>query len=496
MSDFAPLNETYSVETIKHRSVRGGAATLVAQVFRFVLQLGSQIILARLLDPAQFGLIAMAAPVLGFVQTVNDLGLGQAVVQHSEISRPQISALFWLSCALSLCLTLVVILSAPLFAWLYGEPEITPIIRLLGTMIMVAGLAIIPQAILNRRMLFVQLAFIDTACVVVGTAVGVAAAVTGFGYWSLVIAQIATSATTLVLTWAFAGWWPSRPARAVGVGRLLNFGSYLTGANLATYFSVSTDNVLVGAIAGKVALGLYDRSYRLVVPTLGQLMAPISRVAVPMLSRLQNSGDQFARAYVHMLQLTLLVATPGLLVNVFLAKSIIVVFFGETWKTAAPIFAWICLGGFASSTYASTAWLFTSQGRTREQMQVNVAASLINVASFVIGVRWGAVGVASVSAVSFVFIQTPLLVWSATREGAVSAALLVRAIVPFFIAGIASAIALCLLTQVGGSASLATIVVNEIVAYAVFAVALACLPAGMTFIRGTWNLRTSLRRSL
>jgi PST family polysaccharide transporter len=129
-------------------------------------------------------------------------------------------------------------------------------------------------------------------------------------------------------------------------------------------------------------------------------------------------------------------------------------------------------------------------------MQVNVAASLINVASFVIGVRWGAVGVASVSAVSFVFIQTPLLVWSATREGAVSAALLVRAIVPFFIAGIASAIALCLLTQLGGSASLATIVVNEIVAYAVFAVALACLPAGLTFIRGTWNLRTSLRRSL
>ena len=139
---------------------------------------------------------------------------------------------------------------------------------------------------------FIPLAIIDTSSVLAGLIIGVLAAWHGAGYWSLVLAQTGSSAATVMLVWAFTSWRPARPAYEPGVRPLLRFGANLMGSNLATYFSMSADNMLVGAVNGDVALGLYDRSYNLVVKPLTQLMAPVSRVAVPTLSRLAGSPER------------------------------------------------------------------------------------------------------------------------------------------------------------------------------------------------------------
>ena len=158
---------------LKRRSVRGAAITFTAQGARFVLQFGSQIVLARMLLPRDFGLVAMIGPIISFVQIFNELGLTQATVQRAEITHDEISALFWVNTAISLALTLVLCAASPLVALFYGDARLTPITLCLACLLLLGGLAAQQIALMNRAMRFVPLAAIDIACLAVAVAVGI-----------------------------------------------------------------------------------------------------------------------------------------------------------------------------------------------------------------------------------------------------------------------------------------------------------------------------------
>jgi PST family polysaccharide transporter len=145
----------------------GAAATFMAQMVKFAVQLGSRVALARMLDPRDFGLIAMVAPMLGFVQVLNDLGFAQAVVQRSEVTLKQISALFWINALSGLSLSLLTAALAPLIAFFYGEPRTLAITIVMGSLIFLGSLAMLPAALLNRQLRFIPLAIVDAGCVLV-----------------------------------------------------------------------------------------------------------------------------------------------------------------------------------------------------------------------------------------------------------------------------------------------------------------------------------------
>ena len=157
---------------LKQRSVRGAAATFIGQGTRFFLQLLSQVLLARLLLPAEFGLVAMIGPVLSFVGIFNELGLSQATVQRPSITHQELSNLFWINVAVSSALALLMCGAAPLIALFYNEPRLTAITMWLATMLVVGGLSAQQLALMNRHMRFGQLATIDVACTFMAVAVG------------------------------------------------------------------------------------------------------------------------------------------------------------------------------------------------------------------------------------------------------------------------------------------------------------------------------------
>ena len=476
-----PLDVTFHHSTIKRRSLNGAAVTLVAQSLKFAFQFGSILVLARLLDPAQFGLVALTAPLLGFLKTFNDLGLGQAIVQRPDLTRPQLSALFWINLCIGAALTAITALIAPLAGWLYSEPRMVGIILALAPLLTIYAVAVAPAALLNRQMRFNALAIVEIGSVAAAAVTGLLSAWLGCGFWSLVYMQIANSGMWLLLCWALAGWRPSWPARVGGIGALLRFGSNITGSNLATYFATSADNILVGLVNGKVALGLYDRSYSLVVQPLSQIMAPVGRIAVPMLSRLVATPDHYRRAYLLMLQVGMLISIPGLLVNIFEAEPLIRLLLGPDWSQAAPVFSWICVGGLATAFNSSAFWLFTSQDRTRELASFAAINAALSVASFAIGVVWGIVGVAVCSATCFALIQTPLIIWAATRTGAVSLRTVARVGLAFGAAATASTLVLDTLQL--GQFGVVGLAASVALSYSAFVAALFCLPDGRRFLR-------------
>ncbi len=463
---------------MKRRTVSGAGITALAQAVKFVLQMGTQVVLARMLDPAQFGLVAMVAPVLGLALAIADSGLGQAIVQRPDLTHRQVTAMFWINLAVGSALMLLAMAAAPLVSLLYGEPRTAWVTLASAGLILLSSLSLLPQALLNRQMRFGALAGIEVACMVAGLASGITAAWLGAGFWALVVMQAVNATLTAALAWAACGWLPGPPRREPGAGALLRFGANIMGANLASYLNMSAAQVIIGVANGKVALGLYDRSYNLVVRPLFQLMMPFSRVTVPLLARLQDTPERYRRAYLLMLQVTHVACVPGLIAVVVAAGPLIALLLGPKWAAMVPVFAWIGFGGTAAALSGSTYWLFTSQARAQEQMRFGVATALLNVASIAIGAPWGAVGVACATALSFVFVQTPMVVWAATRRGPVGLAMLWRGLAPLLGAALVAAAATMAALHWAGPRPLLQVVAAFVVAYGSFLLSLVAQPAG------------------
>lgn len=403
---------------LKGRSVRGGAITITAQAAKFVLRMGSTVVLARLLAPEDYGLIGMATVIIGFVELFKDLGLSAATVQKAEINHKQVSTLFWINVALSCLVGLVVAALAPAIAWFYNEPRLTGITLALSSSFFFGGLTVQHQALLQRQMQFAALAKIDIISMIVSLITAVVAAWYGMGYWALVLMQIAMAITNAILVWIACSWRPGKPLKSSGVRSMLAFGGNLTGFNFVNYFSRNLDNVLIGRYWGSQELGLYAKAYQLVLLPIQQVNSPVNRVALPALSSLQAEPEKYCRYYYKAM---LLISTLGMPMVGFLfasADKVILVVLGEQWLGAVPIFKFLMPAAFNATIGIGLGWAYQSLGMVDRQLRWGIVSSTINVILFAIGVRWGAIGVAAayglsrpiflVAAFAYCFIGTPL----------------------------------------------------------------------------------------
>lgn len=481
--------------TLKRRSVRGAAATMVSQSIRFLLQFGPQIVLARLLLPGDVGLVALVGPLLGFVAIFTELGLTQATVQRAHVTQAELSALFWISTLLGTVLAGLMCAAAPFAATFYHEPRLTPIAMSLAGLLVLAGMAAQPLAVMTRDMRFVPLAAIDIGCALASAVTGIGAALYGLGYWSLVLMQAANGIAILVLAWVLSGWRPSFPRWTPGVLALLRFGGHMTAFNLVTFLGANLDSILIGRISGNVALGLYDRSYKLVAAPIWTISIPVARVAVSLLSRVQATPSRYRHAYLQLLQALLLVTLPAVAFTAVAADTLVPFLLGPAWTEAAPTVAWLAVAtGFAPLSISSS-WLFTSQGRGREQTIYAGLRTALSIAALLCGLPFGVTGVAQSYAL-FGLVVHGLPLWGAARRGPVSPADVVQACVPLAVAALAAGAAVDVTKQLlhaSGIPAWGLLGLGGAVSYAAFGAALMTMPGGARLLRGAWALRSSMR---
>ena len=402
---------------LKGRSVRGGAVTMAAQGMRFFLQMGSTVVLARLLTPQEFGLIAMVTAVTGFVVMFKDMGLSMATVQKDEINHGQISTLFWINVALSIGVMLVVAALAPVIAWFYDEPRLTWITLALAGAFIFGGLTIQHQALLRRNMHFGRLALIQIISMLVGIVAAIIAAWYGAGYWALVIMQLATAVTSAIAVWVACGWRPGRPVRRSGVREMLAFGGNLTGFNFLNYFARNADNLLIGKFWGSGSLGLYSRAYGLLMLPIRQINAPLAAVAIPTLSRLQDDSERYRRYYLKTISLIAFITMPAVMFMIVMSEEIIRIVLGSQWMGAIPIFSFLGIAALAQPIANANGWLLATQGRVNELLRWGFIGGTMAVMSIVAGLPWGGTGVAACYALSGLLIRTPLSFWYVCRKG-------------------------------------------------------------------------------
>ncbi|MHC4549497.1 MAG: lipopolysaccharide biosynthesis protein [Planctomycetota bacterium] len=466
------------VADLKNRSVRGSVASMGTQGVKLVLQMGSTMVLARLLTPDDYGIFGMAIVVTGFLALFNDLGLSMATIQRREITHGQVTALFWVNAALGFVIMLAALAAAPVTAWFFGEPGLKGVVAALAVAFLCGGLAVQHQALLRRQMRYGRIALLEVTALVVGVAVGIGCAWRGMGYWSLVAMHLAVTATSLVGAWTLCRWVPGRPRRAENVNALLGFGANLFGFNLVNYFSRSADSLLLGWRWGAQPLGFYANARRLMQLPLTQLNAPMTQVAIPALSRVADQAARYRAAYLRFVDKILLLALPGIAFLIATSDWLVAVLLGPQWGESAHLLAILGVGALLEPLGSTTGWLLISQGRTREMLRLALVDAPLRFGLVAAALPWGASGVAVAVAVR-TFVYFPLLCLVVGRKGPVRARDICKpAVAPALAAAGVLAALLAFRTWVVFSAPLAALAASLAVAMAVALTILVALPAG------------------
>ena len=416
-------------------AARGGAIAFGGQISRMVLQLLGTAIMSRLLAPEDFGLIAMAVTITGFVGLFTDMGLSVATIQRSEVSQPLVSTLLFVNVGVGLILMLLATAAAPLAALLYNDPRVTLIVIGMAVSIPLAAAAAQHNALLARSMRWLPLQLIAFTSQAVGLTVGVVLAwKAGAGVWALVAQIVTASLVTLILTWIVCDWRPSRVSNWRVARDELGFGANVTGFSLLNFLHRQFDNVLIGWRWGAVELGFYARAYNLLTLPIGLINGSLSSSAIPILSRCKDDPERWNAAYLRLATVTAFLGC-GLCAALFvIAEPLVDIVLGPGWAEVSVIFRVLAISSIFGTASNSCGWVFVSLGRTRQYFYWSLFGCPLYALSFVIGLPWKAQGVAIGYAIC-AFALTPLYFLYATRQTTMRLRTVAVWIIPVLVCG-------------------------------------------------------------
>ncbi|QXU53015.1 lipopolysaccharide biosynthesis protein [Rhodococcus sp. LW-XY12] len=410
-------------------AAKGGAITLGIQAVRIVINLSTIIILARMLAPEDFGLVAMVVAIVGIAEIIRDFGLSNAALQAANLSQAQKTNLFWINTSLGAFCSVTICLAASTIAALYGDARLEQIAYALSGIFLLNGMTTQFRVEINRRLEFAKLGATDLIPQVMALMIAIVVAQLGGTYWAIVAQQLTISLTALLVSIFYARWMPGCPSLRTGnVRDLVAFGLNLSGTQVLAYFARNADSFLIGRFIGPTALGLYDRAFQLLMAPINQINAPLTRVAVPILARVRESPEKL-RQYLQYAQLVSGYVTASLFLFVAgLSEALILLLFGEKWLPAAGILSILALGGVFRSLMQVTYWIFLSTGNARAQFRLDTIAQPLIVVSLVIGVSFGLTGVAVAHSIAYAIYWSAGLWWAGHVTGLRTKLLLINAL--------------------------------------------------------------------
>jgi polysaccharide transporter, PST family len=392
-------------------AARGVAITGAGQGAKMLIQVGGTVVLARLLAPEDYGLMAMIAVAVGLADVLRDFGLSGAAIQARSFLPSQRDNLFWLNVAIGgSCALAFAALSQPIAAF-YDEPRLAPIALTWSVIFLFSGIGAQFSASMSRSLKFGRLAILEVGSQTVGLTVGVSLALSGAGVWALVFQQLAQGLTFVVLGVALSGWLPGWWHRDADIKPFLRFGGSLFATQLLTYASKNVDSMLIGLRSGPVALGLYDRAFQLLMWPLMQMNAPATKVALPVLSRLQDDRERF---YDFLLRAQQILVTAVVLALAFIsaqADSLIPLVLGEQWRESVPIFRILAVAGAFQALDYATYWIFLSKGLMGSNLRWALISRPAVICGLLLGSIWGVNGVAWAYSIGLMILWPGGLLW-------------------------------------------------------------------------------------
>ncbi|MEO8598334.1 MAG: lipopolysaccharide biosynthesis protein [bacterium] len=401
----------------------------LSQGARVVSQLVSMTVLARLLAPEAYGLMALAAIVTNLAYLFRDMGTAAAVIQAKEVSPVMASTVHWTNVGLGLLIGVLIATTAPLMASVFHEAGLANVLYLLAFVFPMTGLSVLHQALLERESKFSIVASAEIVAALTGLAVALMLAWRGAGVLSLVfqiIAATLVSTTIIVLRSTFR---PGMHWSVQAFKSIARFSGNLSLFNIVLYFSRNSDSMVIGRILGTAVLGVYSMAYRVMLFPLQNMTFVVSRVLYPIMSRKQDDVADVARLYLKAVGFIAFLTAP-LMAGLFaLREPFVNLLLGEKWHASAVILAWLAPVGFIQSLVSTTGTVLMSRGSTGLMLRLGLLGAVLQVGAFVVGARWGIEGVAAAYLAANILNAIPALYFSGRMIGITLGALM-RCIAP------------------------------------------------------------------
>lgn len=406
------FNPDHEKQHLKRLAIRGTGATVFAQVLNYGIQMVGTIILARILTPDDFGVVAMVIIISLLLANFGGNGFVEAIIQVERISHSQINTLFWLNTGISITLTLLFMASAPVLALFYEDQRIINIAVILGLSIIITGLATQHLALLQRRLQFYRVSANSIIAVLFSVIVAITMALFGHGYWSLIARHISFAASITIGAWLLCGWRPGLPTKFAQVKNLVKFALNVYGNFCINYLSRNIDKVLVGKFHGSTQLGQYDRAYHLSNMLHNQITVPVANVAVATLSKLRNEPENFLKYYIKIISIIAFIAMPLSSIFTLTGRDLILLLLGNQWTIAGYVFVIISPSIGIMLLYRTNPWLHYSIGRADRSLKWSIAGTTVTIILFSIGVPFGVLGVAVAYSASYYVLIIPGLLYA------------------------------------------------------------------------------------
>jgi lipopolysaccharide exporter len=326
-------------QTLTSQTLKGVQWTSIATIVTSVTQIGSMSVMARLLEPAAFGLIAISGIILRFASYFANMGMTQALIQKEELTNDSIRAAFTSSVFLSIFFYSLIWLTAPLATQLLGNPEVIPIVRAMGLNFVFGGLSSTAHAILRRQMNFKSLVIIEVFSYIVAyVGVQIVLAYLGFGVWSLVFAALSQTLVSGIACYFLVRHSVYLSFKWAHYKPLLSYGGRISFVGFLEFLGSNLDGMLISRLSGASVLGLYNRAYMLIQLPIQSLTSSISRVLFPALSTIQSQTERLKKVYLSTVSFVGFIILPACVGASVAAEQLVLILLGDKWIEAIPIF--------------------------------------------------------------------------------------------------------------------------------------------------------------
>jgi O-antigen/teichoic acid export membrane protein len=400
------------MKDLKEKTIRGGSARLGVQLASFLLRVVSVMVLARLLEPTDFGLIGMVTAFTGVLTLFRDFGLSAATVQRATVTEQQKATLFWINVLVGVILTVFTVALAPAVAAFYHEPRLFWITTVVAVGFFFNGVGVQHSALLQRDMRFTALALVDIISLIVSTVLAIGTARAGYGYWALVVMTVSLPLTGTIGFWLATRWVPGLPQRRAGIRSMMRFGGTVTLNGLLVYVASNFEKVLLGRFWGAEAIGIYGRAYQLIRMPIDTLNGTVGEVAFSALSRIQDDPGRLKRYFLKGYSLVLALTVPITIACALFANEMIIVLLGRKWITAAPIFRFLAPTILVFAIANPLGWLLNSLGMVGRGLKIALVFTPLIITSYLCGLPFGPRGVALAYSAMMILWVVPVIAWA------------------------------------------------------------------------------------
>ncbi len=424
---------------LRQAAVRGSAVMVFSQVFSFAVSMIGTVVLARLLMPADFGVVTMVTTFSLLAVSAGQIGFPEAVLQREQIDHTLASNLFWINLGVSSLLTIAFAAAGSLLARFYHDPRVARVAMAMSLTIVLTSVSVLHLGLLKRAMCFTAVSATSIAAGATSVIVSVSLAWARWGYWALVAGAVTLPLAQSIGVWSVCRWVPSLPRRANGTGSAMAFATHVYGRFSVDYFARNLDNLLVGWRFGSASLGFYKKAFDLFSLPANQIFSAYS-VAVATLSRLNGDRVKYQRYFLGGLSALAIVGMAVGADLTLVSKDLVLLVLGPRWEPSGQIFMFFGPGIGMMLIYLTHGVIHLSIGTPSRWFRWGIIEFVVTGALFLLALPWGATGIAAAWTASFYILTVPAL-WYAGRPVQLSVKPMVGAVWRFAVASLLAGLA-------------------------------------------------------